>query len=104
MESKKSMNDNSKNEESAISIIPQKKENLIIMKKGDYSVHVLIEEIKNLPQIKGDQLPFPIVKIKCFGKTQRTAKTKISCTSYTFNEHFYFDKTNLTQEMLDRSL
>ena len=95
------MNDNSKNEESAISIIPQKKENLIIMKKGDYSVHVLIEEIKNLPQIKGDQLPFPTVKIKCFGKTQRTTKTKISCTSYTFNEHFYFDKTNLTQEMLD---
>ena len=101
MESKKTMNDNPKNEETSISIIPQKKENLILMKKEDYSVHVLIEEIKNLPQIKGDQLPFPTVKIKCFGKTQRTTKTKISCTSYTFNEHFHFDKSNLTQEMLD---
>ena len=36
MESKKTMNDNPKNEETSISIIPQKKENLILMKKGDY--------------------------------------------------------------------
>ena len=96
MESKKTLKDSPPIEES-----PKKEEKLIIMKKGDYTVHVLIEDIKNLPQIKGDQLPYPVVKITCFGKTKRTEKTKIPCSSYTFNEHFYFDKTNLTQEMLD---
>ena len=36
-----------------------------------------------------------------FGKTKRTTKEKLSGEAYPFNEHFYFDKTNLTTEMLD---
>ena len=80
---------------------PQKEEKVIIMKKGDYTVHVLIEEIKNCVEVKEDKLPFPIVKITCLGKSQRTQKMKLQCTDYTYNEHFYFDKTNLTAEMLD---
>ena len=50
---------------------PQKEEKVIIMKKGDYTVHVLIEEIKNCVEVKEDKLPFPIVKITCLGKSQR---------------------------------
>ena len=71
------------------------------MKKGDYSVHILIEEIKNCIQLSDSKQPFPIVKVSCFDKSKRTAKTEIGCTDYVFGEHFYFDKTNLTTEMLD---
>ena len=51
--------------------------NIILMKKGDYSVHILIEEIKSLIQIKEDQLPYPIIKLTCFNKSKHTDKTKI---------------------------
>ena len=80
---------------------PVKEEKIFIMKKGDYTVHVLIEEIKNCIEVREDKLPYPVVKVTCLGKSQRTEKTKIQCTDYVFNEHFYFDKTNLTAEMLD---
>ena len=36
-----------------------------------------------------------------FGKEQRTTKMKNPCESFVFNEHFYYDQTNLTVEMLD---
>ena len=74
---------------------------LVIMKKGDYNVHVLVEEVKNLIQIKEGKIPIPRVKTTVFGKSQRTSKMKKECTDFIFNEHFYFDKTNLTVEMLD---
>ena len=80
---------------------PQAEERLIIMKKGDYRVHILIEEVKNLIEIEENDLPVPRVKMTVFGKTQRTSKMKKPCDSFVFNEHFYFDKTNLTAEMLD---
>ena len=80
---------------------PQKEEKLIIMKKGDYNVHILIEEVKNLIEIEENDIPVPRVKMTVFGKTQRTSKMKKPCDSFVFNEHFYYDKTNLTAEMLD---
>ena len=78
-----------------------KEEKLVIMKKGDYNVHILIEEVKNLIEIEEASMPKPCVKMTVFGKTQRTSKVKKPCDSYIFNEHFYYDKTNLTAEMLD---
>ena len=36
-----------------------------------------------------------------FKKEQRTPKMKQACENFTFNEHYYFDQTNLTAEMLD---
>ena len=80
---------------------PQKEEKLIIMKKGDYNVHILIEEVKNLIEIEENDIPIPRVKMTVFGKSQRTSKMKKPCDSFVFNEHFYYDKTNLTAEMLD---
>ena len=76
---------------------------LNLMKKGDYSVHVLIEEIKNLPYINKDHPPRPMVKITCFGKTKRTSKLKHDCDAYTYNEHIYFDATDLSVDTLDTS-
>ena len=80
---------------------PQKEEKLVIMKKGDYNVHILIEEVKNLIEIQEGDLPVPRVKMTVFEKSKRTSKMKKPCDSFVFNEHFYFDKTNLTAEMLD---
>ena len=76
---------------------------LNLMKKGDYSVHVLIEEIKNLISIKKDHLPRPMIKITCFGQTKRTSKPENDCDAYTFNEHIYFDATDLSADTLDTS-
>lgn len=76
---------------------------LYLMKKGDYSVHVLIEEIKNLASIQKDSLPKPIIKVTCFNETKRTSKPPQDCEAYTFNEHIYFDATNLSVDTLDSS-
>ena len=101
------MENNNNNEDSAL--IEKKsteKDSLttsvpILMKKGDYTVHILIEEVKNLISANENLLPYPIVKMTCFDKSQRTKKTKERCRENTFNEHFYFEKTDLTVEMLD---
>ena len=77
--------------------------NIILMKKGDYSIHILIEEVKSLIQISPDHLPFPIIKLTCFNQSKRTEKTKLPCDSYIFDEHFYFEKTDLSVEQLDSS-
>ena len=77
--------------------------NIFLMKKGDYSVHILIEEIKSLIQLNENQNPYPIVKLTVFNQSKRTEKTKMECTNYIYDEHFYFDKANLTVEQLDSS-
>ena len=77
--------------------------NLILMKKGDYSVHILVEEVKSLEQKNEDQLPYPIVKLTVFNQSKRTEKTKMPCDSYIYDEHFYFEKSDLTVEQLDSS-
>ena len=79
----------------------EKPKEIIMMKKGDYNVHILVEEVKNLIQIREGKIPVPRVKLNVFDKSQRTSKMKKPCTDFVFNEHFYFDKTNLTAEMLD---
>ena len=74
---------------------------LYLMKKGDYTVHVLIEEVKNLCTIKENHLPKPIVKVTCFNQTKRTSKPKEDCDAYVYNEHIYFDATDLSADTLD---
>jgi len=93
--------ENNQEEGEEINNQPEKEEKLVIMKKGDYNVHILIEEVKNLIEIEEGSLPVPRVKTTVFGKSQRTSKMKKPCDSFVFNEHFYYDKTNLTAEMLD---
>ena len=78
-------------------------QNIVLMKKGDYSVHILVEEIKSLIQISENHNPYPIIKLSVFNQSKRTEKTKIDCVNYVYDEHFYFDKANLTVEQLDSS-
>ena len=98
---KEDKNENNPEEEGENNAQPQKEEKLVIMKKGDYNIHILIEEVKNLIEIEENNLPVPRIKMTVFGKSKRTSKMKKPCDSFVFNEHFYFDKTNLTAEMLD---
>ncbi len=91
---------NKKKEENKKEIKTQK---IILMQKGDYTVHILLEEIKNLIPIEENKLPTPIVKITCFNETKRSEQPETACDSYSYGEHFYFEKTNLTIEQLDSS-
>ena len=77
--------------------------NITIMKKGDYSVHILVEEVQGIEQKIIDKLPKPVVKLTCFGESKRTSAVKNGCISYTFDEHFYFEKSNLSSKQLDCS-
>ena len=72
-----------------------------LMKKGDYTIHILIEEVKQLISIKKDRLPRPCIKIKCLNQTKKASKPKNDCDSYTYNEHIFFDATDLSVEILD---
>jgi hypothetical protein len=42
--------------------------NISLMKKGDYSVHILVEEIKSLIQLSENHNPYPIVKLTVFNQ------------------------------------
>ena len=74
---------------------------LNLMKKGDYSIHVLTEEIKNLTSFKKDHLPKPMVRITCFEQTKRTSKPATNFDAYTYNEHIYFEATDLSADKFD---
>ena len=52
---------------------------------------------------KENHLPKPIVKVTCFNQTKRTSKPPQDCDAYTFNEHIYFDETDLSTDTLDSS-
>ena len=77
--------------------------NITIMKKGDYTVHILVEEVQGIEQKIVDKLPKPMVKLTCFNESKRTSAVKTGCISYTFEEHFYFEKSNLSAKQLDCS-
>ena len=76
---------------------------LTLIKKGDYTVHILIEETKNLTTNKPSSLPLPVIKLTCFNKTHRTSLPILPCSDLTFNEHFYFTKADVTVAELDKS-
>ena len=69
-----------------------------LMKKGDYTVHILIEEVKNIK--KGSR---PCVKISCLNQCKRLSKPPEDDQreQYTFNEHVFFNGNDLTVEVLD---
>ena len=82
-------------------VVSPKKVEPFLMKKGDYTIHLLIEEVKNLVGKNADFLPKPVVKVTCLNESKRTSKVSDGCTDYTFNEHIYFEKTDLPTEVLD---
>ena len=63
-------------------------------KKGDYSVHVFIEESKGLMPIEDGGTSNPVISVKCFGKSKCTKKLKSVGPGATsvWSEHLYFSK------------
>ena len=55
------------------------------MKKGDYSVHILVEKVKSIPQLNENDLLYPIVKLTVFNQSKRTEKTKLHYDNYTYD-------------------
>ena len=55
------------------------------MKNGDYSFHILVEEVKSLPQLNENHLLYLIVKLTVFNQSKRTEKTKLHYDNYTYD-------------------
>ena len=66
-------------------------------KKGDYSVHLYIEETKGLLPLSSE-VSDPTIRVKCFGKSKCTRKLSNIGPGATslWNEHLYFSKLNST--------
>ena len=62
-------------------------------KKGDYSVHVYIEESKGLVPVE-NEVSDPTIRVRCFAKSKCTKMLKTVGTNSTslWNEHLYFSK------------
>ena len=91
------------NDENKGNIGQKDNNNICLMKKGDYTVHILIEEIQGIEQKIKDKLPKPMIKLTCFEDSKRTSEVKNGCVSYSYEEHFYFGKSNLSVRQLDCS-
>ena len=65
------------------------------MKKGDYSVHILVEKVKSLPQLNKKHLRYPVVKLTVFNKSKRTEKTKLHCEQLYFWWKYENDNKNI---------
>lgn len=74
----------------------------LVIKQGDYQIHVLVECLTQLSTIN-DSLPDPIVKITCNNETKRTKKVGIKVKEHSFDEHFYFTHQSMTMEKFDSS-
>ena len=98
-EKEQKLDDNEKEEQKKLQEKESCLKNLVI-KKGDYSIHVLIENTTNLVMVN-DSLPEPIVKISCNNESKRTKNPGIKIKDYFFNEHFYFDHFGINEEIFD---
>lgn len=102
-ESKEQSKDQENKEQETQSILPSKKVIQTSMKKGDYTAHILVEEVKNLVSKKEGCLPKPVVKITCFEESKRTSQVSDGASDHVYNEHIYFEKDDLPIEVLDSS-
>jgi hypothetical protein len=70
------------------------------MKRGDYMIHVMIEQAKNL-KVDAEDTVDPLVEVKCMGQKRFTsAQDDINNTGIAvWNEHIFFEPKN--QEVED---
>ena len=72
------------------------------MRKGDYIIHVFLEQSRAL-QMPGKDIVDPIIKVKCLGKHQYTKeKDDIGVhTTIGWNEHLFFEPKDLSQAEIE---
>lgn len=65
------------------------------MKRGDYMIHVFVEQAKNL-KVDAEETVDPIVQINCLGERKFTsAQDDINNTGIAYwNEHIFFEPKN----------
>lgn len=74
-------------------------------KKGDYTVHLFIEESKGLLPVTAEKNFNPVISVKCFGKIKCTRKLKDVTSGATsiWSEHLYFSQLNCLISDLETS-
>lgn len=74
------------------------------MKRGDYMIHIYVEQAKNL-KIEADDVVDPIVEIKCMGQRKyTTAQEGINNSGVAiWNEHLFFEPKNKEVEELEQA-
>lgn len=73
------------------------------MKRGDYMIHVFVEQAKNI-KVDAEDTVDPLVEIKCFENKKFTiAQDDINNTGIAvWNEHIFFEPKNMETEDLER--
>lgn len=73
------------------------------MKRGDYMIHVMVEQAKNLKVPDGDVID-PIVEVSCLGERKFTkALDDINNTGIAiWNEHIFFEPKNVEAARLEK--
>ena len=77
------------------------KKSVCSMKRGDYMIHVMIEQAKNLDVPEGEVVD-PIVEVNCLGERKFTkALDDINNVGLAiWNEHLFFEPKNVEVERL----
>ena len=79
------------------------KKSVCSMKRGDYMIHVMIEQAKNLDVPEGEVVD-PIVEVNCLGERKFTkALDDINNVGHAiWNEHLFFEPKNVEVERLQK--
>ena len=79
----------------------EEKKSVCSMKRGDYMIHVYVEQAKNLDVPEGEVVD-PIVEINCLNERKfTTALDDINNTGLAiWNEHIFFEPKNVEVERL----
>jgi len=78
------------------------KNKLSKMKRGDYMIHIYVEQAKNI-LVPAPHTRDPLVQINCLGEKKYTsAQKKINNTGVAvWNEHIFFEPKNLETHQLE---
>ena len=81
----------------------KEKKSVCSMKRGDYMIHVMIEQAKNLDVPEGEVVD-PIVEVNCLGERKFTkALDDINNVGHAiWNEHLFFEPKNVEVERLQK--
>lgn len=92
-------------EEQAEEEAPKEKEKKSVcsMKRGDYMIHVYVEQAKNMDVEEGSTID-PLVEISCLNERKfSTAQDDLNNTSVAvWNEHIFFEPKNVEVERLEK--
>ena len=87
--------------EEEVKEVEKEKKSVCSMKRGDYMIHVMIEQAKNLDVPEGEVVD-PIVEVNCLGERKFTkALDDINNVGLAiWNEHLFFEPKNVEKERL----